>query len=173
MVYLITMSFIFAILNRARGSKLFDKTKSTQVARLVSTALMAGLIAGGVFQFAALWLALYFWSLFGWGKYAGAATTGFMPNEKEFAPVDWVMKRLPFALNTRMWGAVAMGLRMTLAIPAVLIAGGSWLVLSTPLIGMVYWPCGLMFPKQGWKAGEYAGGAILGAILWLAANNWG
>ena len=165
----------FALLNRARGSKLFDLTKSTQFARIASTHVMAALVLACTGSLACgvwAWATLYLWALFGWGKYAGAAIgVGLNRAEREFPPVDWVMERLPIT-DERLWGAVAMSLRMLLALPctlglAYLTDGASWPSLFVPLMGAVYVPCGHHFGARGWKYSEYCAGGILGVVLYL------
>lgn len=163
----------FAILNRARGSKLYGLTTATQVSRIVSTHGMATLVlaitASHICTFYT-WATLFLWALPGWGKYAGAAIgEGLNRAEKEFAPVDWLMERLPIT-SVRLWGAVAMGLRMLLVLPctlglAYLTDGSYWPSLLVPFMGLVYLPCGWLFGASGWAAGEYAAGAVLGVII--------
>ena len=171
----------FAALNRARGSKLFDLTTSTQVARAASTFAMAVLaMLAADPQTADLkavllwtWATLYLAMLPGWGEYVGFAI-GVREGEpeKEFAPVDWLMRRLPIR-NLRLWGGVAMGLRMALLAPCVIglayLTGGSyWWALATPLTGLVYVPCGWIFGAKGWGYGEYCAGAVIGVLLYCA-----
>ena len=168
---------IFAILNRARGSKLFDHTKSTQVSRIVSTCGMALVVLAMTLNLSAFlwaWASLFFWSLPGWGKYAGAAIGAGLKDETEFPPVDWAMRQITIR-NPRIWGGVAMGLRMLLAAPcliglAYLCDGNYWPALLTPLMGLIYTPCGYIFGMHGWKAGEYISGFVLGFYVVLSAN---
>jgi hypothetical protein len=175
----IFIAIVFAFLNRARGSKLFEKTTSTAVARLASTLAMAvvvTLMAGPHHSFRPIlawaWASLFLALLFGWGKYAGAAVGSGRKDETEFAPVDWLMQFLPIK-NDRIWGAVAMGLRLSLLAPsllglAFLTDGAYWPALFTPLMGLGYLAGGYALgPGKGWMFGEYCTGAILGVLLCL------
>ncbi|MDY3551391.1 hypothetical protein R5W24_000467 [Gemmata sp. JC717] len=169
----VAFGLAFAALNRARGTHLFGTANSTQISRIVSTLAMAVLVqatTGSNLCGLWAWVTLFLWSLPGWGEYAGFAVgvkSGF--REKEFAPVDWLMKHLRIK-NDRLWGGTAMGLRMLLALPCALglawMTGGSyWPSLLLPLAGLVYVPCGRLFKAKGWGAGEHCAGAIIGAIL--------
>lgn len=182
MLSLFGFALAFAALNRARGSKLFNLTTSTQAARAVSTFAMAVLTMLAADPQTAdlkavllwVWVSLYFAMLPGWGEYVGFAigVREGVP-EKEFAPVDWLMRRLPIK-HMRLWGGVAMGLRMALLTPCVIglayLTGGSWWwALATPLTGLVYVPCGLLFGAKGWGYGEYCAGGVIGVLLYCAA----
>lgn len=181
MLSLFGFALAFAALNRARGSKLFDLTTSTQAARAASTFAMAVLTMLAADPVSSdlkavllwTWAALYLAMLPGWGEYVGFAigVREGVP-EREFAPVDWLMRHLPIK-NMRLWGGLAMGMRMALVSPCVLglahLTGGSyWWAIATPLVGFTYLPCGLIFGAKGWEYGEYCAGALIGVLLYCA-----
>lgn len=178
----IFIAIIFALLNRARGSKLFERTTSTAIARIASTLAMAvvvTLMAGPQHSFRPIlawaWASLFVALLFGWGKYAGAAVGAGRKDEAEFAPVDWLMEFIPIR-SDRLWGALAMGLRLSLLAPALLglaflTHGAYWPALFTPLLGLTYLAGGYLFgPGKGWAVGEYCTGAALGVLLSLTVG---
>ena len=163
----------FAILNRARGTKLFDRASSTTVARLVSAcamALIAGMASGSFYLI--LWLipSLYLWMVLGWGKYVGAAIgQPINQYETEVRLIDWLMYKFPFTRG-RLWGVISLSMRMSLAIPCVLgaalITGGNPLwVLLVPFLSIPYLLAGLAEASGAWALGEYASGFMLGFIL--------
>jgi hypothetical protein len=68
--------FLFAILNRARGTKFFEMTTSTVKSRIFSTLLMASTIAfkgNNVILFPLCFIGLMFWCTFAWDEYWAAA----------------------------------------------------------------------------------------------------
>ena len=166
----------FAVLNRARGSKLFEKTTSTQVARIVSAMGMAGLTLyfsqypklTGLIAFVGFFL----WSLSGWGKYAGMTTGRDSRHESEIKWIDWALDKLPTD-NVRLLGGAGMALRCTYAAPVLFAisfieVGAYWACLLTPLMGAVYYVTGLIWNDKGWHYGEYVSGAILGYLTVLS-----
>ena len=178
---LISMMLLFAILDRARGSKLFDLITSTQVSRIVSTGLMATAvmgISGNIYTLLA-WPLLFGWSIAGWGVYQGTAT-GTRSNftEKEFAPVDWLMSKISYFddinratvtdLECRLWGTIAMALRQMLLAPYIVAIGGTWQVVLIPLMALPYMAAGYLVKRDHIMYAEYASGAVLGAICYLA-----
>lgn len=166
---------VFAFLNRARGSKLFEKTTSTQVARIVSAMGMGLLVmyfsvypkTTGLIAFVGFFL----WSLPAWGKYAGMAIGRDSSHEKETAWIDNILDRftLPFQLE----GAIGLSLRMLYAAPVLFAisfveVGNYWACLLTPFMGAVYYLTGLIWKDKGWHYGEYAAGGILGYLTFLS-----
>lgn len=172
-LWLLIFILCFSVLNRARGSKFFDLTTSTTFSRIVSTngmGVLVGVLSGNVWAGVVAWLGLFLAFLPGWGKYVGAIVNNAVPNEDEFAPVDMVMRYLPI-MPPALWGAAAMALRMSLFIPAVGIAlyfahGNTLIAALCPLMGLAYYPFKGM-GGRGWAYGEYASGAVLGAIIGL------
>lgn len=181
MLNAILFSACFGVLNRARGSKLFEQTDSTQIGRIVAAfgmaylAMLASRLVGARANALLLWVfvSVYLGMLPGWGKYAGAAIGAQIdPEEREFLPVDWIMKRLPLEQG-RIWGGMAMCLRLMLLMPCVIgvafITGGNPLwALLTPLLGWCYWITGLVFDEGAWGKGEILSGALLGLLIFLA-----
>lgn len=156
---------VFALLNRARGSRLFDETNSTTISRALSMWVMA-IIAGGLariyggsikiegFAIFTSWTLLMLWCSFAWDNYWSAAIGN--PTDitkKAFAPVDWIMGKLP-PMPLRLWGTVAMGLRQMLLAPfliflAVSVGNVNMLALCAApiLFGVPYLIAGFL-PKQ-------------------------
>lgn len=171
---------LFALLNRARGSKLFGLTTSTTVARIVSTVGMALLTYQshptlGVL----LWsfASLFFWQVFGWGKYFAAIHGNIDPKGGGMRWVDWLMDRLDLPTFTveerKRWGTVAMGLRQTLLAPFVLglayltdDPGMAWLAVFTPFLGIPYYLAGKISQKYAGLIAELIIGALIGAIVY-------
>jgi len=158
---------LYALANRARGTKLSGDADSTTAARLVCVLAMATAMPT-LLSAAVLAVGLFLAFLSGWGKYIGAIVNGAIPNESEFAPVDAIMRYMPVE-NPAIWGAIAMTLRMCLFIPAVGVAlyfahGNMLLAALCPLMGLAYYPFKGM-GGRGWALGEYASGAVLGAII--------
>lgn len=96
----------FAILNRARGTKLFGKTTSTVIGRLVATWLMALLI---LFVLAiegkeALWGGLY-----AWGTLMLWCTPGW--------DAEWAATIGNDPIHSRIWGLYHLIIRMQLILP--------------------------------------------------------
>src|SRR4051812_18128668 len=93
LVYLAFMAFC----NRARGSKLFNHTDSTVVARVVATfgmAIASALVLGhDLYVFLWTWAALMIWCSPAWDKYWEAATGGPVGSSTGWPPVDWFMAR--------------------------------------------------------------------------------
>lgn len=169
----------FAALNRARGSKLFDLTTSTTVARIVSTGLMAALVlavSGNLAAGWAAWWGLYIWSVPEWGKYMGAACGNPVnPEEKGFILSEWAVKKSG-ARDTRLQGLIGTAVRMALAAPVVIavarLTGGSvWPSLLTPLMALPYFLLGFVLDSgRAWKYGEYCAGAVIGVLLLLTVS---
>lgn len=170
----------FALLNRARGSKLFGLTASTTVARIVSTVGMALLTYQshptlGVL----LWsfASLFFWQVFGWGKYFAAIHGNIDPNGGGMRWVDWLMDRLDLPTFTveerKRWGTVAMGLRQTLLAPFVIglayltaDPGMALLAAFTPFLGIPYYLAGKISQKYSGLIAELILGALIGAMVY-------
>ena len=167
--------FAFALLNRARGSKLFELTSSTQVAR-VSVAMAQAMLVMYFSDYPKLTYTIalvgfFLWSLPAWGKYAGMAIGRDSSHEKETAWIDKILDRfeLPFQLE----GAIGLALRMTYAAPVLFAIsfvelGAYWACLLTPLMGLCYYVTGLLFKDKGWHYGEYVAGGILGALTFYS-----
>lgn len=172
MIFLLFVT-AFAILNRARGTRLFNKTSSTEIGRLVSMAGMTFLTlfllpqkdftlvtvsAGGL-------LALFLcWCSFAWDAYWSAA----IGNDP---------------LHSRLWGLRAMTYRMALAAPVIILVA---LLAEKPvnavfgagflLMGLPYYIAGYArkwFPSvvvNPIAPAEFSVGAILGALIWMAGT---
>jgi hypothetical protein len=197
MLLTVCLILIFSILNRARGSQFFGLLDSTTEGRLIATFLMAVAAAiaslGDYFDMAEIilwtWAGLILWCVFGWDEYWGAAIgSTFNPNKATFAPVDWLMKLQPwFApvyqatagdVRRRLWGAMAMGLRQSLAIPCLVGLGyltghaeHGWYAAGTLLFGFIYlaagYAAGLVYAVP---VAEYGVGAAFGFLIFQSMN---
>lgn len=180
---------IFAILNRARGSKFFSLTNSTEIGRLASMLLMG--ISLALFEGTDPWQmsrlvawtfgALMFWCSPAWDAYWGMAIGTTTALRAGFAPVDWIMEIVwpktptPGTIAARVWGAVAIGLRQSLA--ACWIVGLALLFPSAPqhayfgfftlLFGLPYLISGYVFGTYAVMAAEMMVGAGLGGLAIL------
>lgn len=171
---------LFALLNRARGSKLFGLTASTTVARIVSTLGMALLTYWAHPKLSVLlwsFASLFFWQVFGWGKYFAAIHGQIDPNGGRMQWVDWAMERIGMPTNTveqrKKWGTVAMGLRQTLLIPFIVglayltdDPAKLWLVPVTPLLGLAYYMGGKISQQYSVFIAELIVGAVIGIIVY-------
>ena len=171
---------LFALLNRARGSKLFGLTRSTTVARVISTTGMALLTYESHPTLAVLlwsFASLFFWQVFGWGKYFAAVHGHIDPNGGGMRWIDRAMDRLDLPTFTaeerKRWGTVAMGLRQTLLIPFIVglalltgDPGKAWLAAFTPLFGLPYYIGGKLNQKYAVLIAELILGAMIGAIVY-------
>ncbi len=142
---------IFGVLNRARGSHLFELTTSTELGRVVATGGMALLLGWHYSSFAILlwvWAALLLWCEPGWDKY-------------------WSEEIGHSATHDRLYGLMQMTARQLLILPCVLgigaIAGWSWWMLLVVLLGLPYYVFGYVSERYAIPASEYA----VGALLWL------
>ena len=171
---------LFALLNRARGSKLFGLTTSTTVARIVSTFGMALLTYWAYPKLSVLlwsFASLFFWQVFGWGKYFAAIHGNIDPKGGGMKWVDWVMDRLDLPIFTveerKRWGTVAMGLRQTLLAPFIIgtaaltgNASMAWLAVITPFLGIPYYIGGKISQQFSVLIAELIIGAVIGAIVY-------
>jgi hypothetical protein len=179
----VLIAIAFAAFNRARGTRFWDVLPSTVVGRLLATMLMASsvfAITGVLWVLPATWAALMLWCTPAWDNYWSAAIGNPTNISKPaFAPVDWIMRRLSLPVVTgfqlRLWGAVAMGLRQSLAIPAIVItavAAGHPINalngLATLSFGFLYMAAGYLPNRYSIAAAEYATGAALGLILFAS-----
>lgn len=166
---LVIISFIaaFAILNRARGTQLFNATSSTVIGRLVSTLGMSLLTAATASHepilfatfLAWTWASLMLWCTPAWDAYWSAAI-GHDP------------------ANSRLWGLTAMTLRMTLAVPSIV---GLAYLSAQPfhsiyasgilLMGLPYYLAGYLNPKNPIGMAEPMVGAILGLLIFLTLSS--
>lgn len=174
---------LFACLNRARGTQLFGLTTSTEAGRLVSMYGMAMLVAFLAFlssetdthalmTFIVSFAGLLLWCTFGWDNYWSAAIGNPTDITKPtFAPVDWIMSKLP-AMPLRLWGAIAMGLRQSLATPTIAaiacIAGHpehAIYGLATLFFGFIYMATGYGPNRYAIPIAEPFVGATLGFLF--------
>ena len=126
------------------------------------------------------------WAIPGWGTYQSAATgnpTNVM--EREFPPVDWLMKRVPYfatvyaatasEFKRRLWGTAAMALRQTLAGPAIILAAyltgqPAWYAILCPFLAVPYLVAGYAVKSDHVMYAEYATGAMLGLLLYATVT---
>ena len=158
---------VFSIMNRARGSRIFNLVKSTTEGRLASmavcalaTTLVLALTSSALpiplYQiFFVLWGLLYGWTVPAWDAYWGAAIGSNSPHSKA-------------------WGIGMMTLRNLLLLPFygfVTYLSGDWshLIFSASilLMGLVYYVWGLVI-KDGAviQDSELTNGAIIGMTTW-------
>lgn len=150
----------FAVLNRARGSRLFELTSSTGVSRIVATFLMAAATTSLVFPDRMLfvmpwvWVSLLVWCTPAWDAY-WSAEIGDDPK------------------HSRLWGLGMMTLRMALVMPCLtglaVLSGHTDRALfanGALLLGLPYYLLGFIVPV-GYVifASELTVGAILGALV--------
>lgn len=169
---------LFALLNHARGSRLFGLTDSTSIGRLVASFGMALIVTfSHIGQAAVLlpvaWGGLLGWMIPGWDWEWHCAITGTLPaSGSPFVFTKWLMKiwapPKPGAW-LRIWGTVALGLRMILAAPvllaiAYLTGGNFWWPLDVPLLALPYLFFGLFKTQYVITFSEYAAGGLLGFI---------
>lgn len=167
---------LMAFLNRCRGSGFYGYLEYNE--RISATVLMIFCCALYLQNWLTFfcWPFLFFWCVFGWGKYFSAATGHVNVNEKEFAPVDWAMKKLGIStrdgIDAKIWGTIAMALRHSLILPfiiAIALIGGDferiyWALLF-PLMGVSYFVGGLISQKRCIEIAEYLCGAIIAIMV--------
>lgn len=165
-VYCLTLAF----LNCARGRKLFDHTDSTVITRLFTTfgmALATGFLTFNDYRLFDIillwtWASLMLWASLPWMKYLSAAIGSVIDATPAVRPIDWIMAKIPLDtthkedgtlnIQLRLWGLIAMGLRMSLAAPCVIGLAyltshleNAWMALFTLFLGVPYFICG--FPQ--------------------------
>lgn len=153
----------YALLNRARGTKLFNLVNSTVIGRLLSTMLMAVSASLAVIPetllmlevFGWLWASLMLWCTPAWDKYWSAAI-GHDPD------------------HSRLWGLAMMTLRMTLGAPAIIGLAfiinkplHAYYALGTLFMGLPYYVFGYLRPQKPIDYSEPVVGAILGLMIVL------
>lgn len=172
------IELLYAILDRARGSKLFGLTHSTTEARLVSAFGMS-LLSAMAFPSLPVFLwslaSLYFWQVFGWGKYFAAVHGHIDPGGGSVKPVDWLMRRLNLPTDTeedrKRWGTVAMGLRQAFIAPyfiGLAVLSGHYdralLAAFTPFMGIPYYLGGKISQQHAVEIAELINGALIGVL---------
>lgn len=151
-----------AFMNRARGTKLFEMTRSTTIGRIVSMggiafvahlyALMHGyslFISVGVFAW--VWASLMLWCVWGWDD-LWSATIGDQPDK------------------SRLWGLAHLALRMIWGVPCIvglaLLAGHPFAAiwaLGVPLLALPYYVWGFVPHQYTINNAEMT----VGAMWWL------
>lgn len=110
---------LLPFLNRARGSDFFHLISSSSITRLLTTLLMAviGAISIGFSPtvLLILWVGIFLWAVFGWGKYFSAFHGRDNPQESEIKWIDAIGYKL-FPVDNkestnRLRGMVCMSLR--------------------------------------------------------------
>jgi hypothetical protein len=192
----VSFALAFALLNRGRGSHFGNEIDSTVASRLITSFGMAILtmIAAQADEYRGnmilVWafVGVSVWEWFGWDNYWSAAIgnpTNIM--KPCFPPVDWLMARLPFfkslylaqgtPFKLRLWGAVAMGLRQSLATPCIIglafLTGHpdhAWYAAGTLLFGLPYFIAGYLYPKAPVMVADYVVGGALGFIFYFTIH---
>lgn len=174
-VFFILFALWCAFLNRAAGSKLYGKTDSTQLGRIVfavGVAVPWGVLTNS-WLFPLLAIALWFWRWKGWGDFFAAIhgrksewrTTGDAPWAVWLSDKIWNIDPKE-GMETKLKATLDMSIRMSLIIPAVIISGNYLHALAFPLLGIAYFISGLFGEKNAGKRAEYACGVIIAAMLW-------
>lgn len=177
----------FGFWNCARGRKLFGLTDSTAIGRIISTCMMAALPAmmllpdvdSMTLMWGWIWLMLMVWCTPAWDNYWSVTIGDRLPPVTCFAPVDWLMSEFPWdRFKGRIWGLVALTLRMMLILPAfvgeMIYLGHynrwEWLLCSL-LMGIPYYISGYVSPrKYVIAAAEIGTGAIIGIMAFGITN---
>ncbi|MCE9565859.1 MAG: hypothetical protein K8U57_27860 [Planctomycetes bacterium] len=180
-VSFVAIPVLFSLLNRARGSQFWDTLPSTSATRILATLCMAVVTAATAWGDSArmtelllwTWASLMLWCVFAWDNYWSAAIGNPTDVHKPACKaVDRIMARLP-AMPLRLWGAVAMGIRQSFAVPCLvglsIISGHpthAAYALATLSFGLIYLAAGYVWPKAPITVAEHAVGAALGALIY-------
>ncbi|OWK42209.1 hypothetical protein [Fimbriiglobus ruber] len=193
---MIGLTTVFAVMNRGRGSHFWSQIDSTVASRLTSIlgmSLCVILASGetdirGDVLLAWTWATLSLWEFFGWDNYWSAAIgNAFNPDAATFAPVDWLLKQMPWFSSVyqatagnsrrRTWGTTAMGLRQAMAAPGIIgvafltgYPGHSAWAAATLLLGIPYYVGGRISTAYAVPIAEYTVGGILGLLFYLATH---
>lgn len=158
-----TLPYIFsaAILNRMRGSRIYNLTTSTELGRIVSAmgfGLLASFLEIGnnilmLEMFAWVFLSILLWSTPAWDKY-WSEEIGHDPN------------------HTRLYGLMQMTIRMQLIVPCFIgiafISGHLEQLVYLPLtllLGIPYYIWGYISKNYAIPFSEYTIGGMLGLYL--------
>jgi hypothetical protein len=154
----------FALLNRARGSRLFDLVDSTTEGRMAAMFFMALLTVihympiaphAVYMAFLADFVLLYFWCMWRWDAYWSAAIGSDIT-------------------HSRLWGVLAMTARQGLILPFYAFVSwqsgwvAPWWGLSFLLMGVTYTISSKLSPGVSViRNAEFANGAIMGLTVWM------
>lgn len=182
-MWIILYLCFFGFCNVCRGEHFFGLTNSTALSRWFATLLMA--IATGLWFIhdpvhmdiiiAGTWALLMLWCTPAWDRYWEACIGGPVNSAKGFLPVDWIMRFWPLpaaGIRLKLWGLLAMSLRMTLASPAVVFIAYMtnhsliW-ALAIPLLALPYFIYGFFAQQKAIMHSEATIGAMLGFIIML------
>lgn len=171
----IVFLIICAILNRARGSKLFGYTQSTTVSRIASSlgiGLVSLMVGANIWQVMIIAIGLFIWSLRGWGKYFDAFDGVDNPEETEIKWIDDIGYSLVIGVgeeSVRKRGLICMCLRgvymypMFIALawfnPWALLIGTGCLMQGIPYYLAKY------LPSEPVKWAEMAWGLFMGLMI--------
>lgn len=174
--------FLMALLNRARGTRLFEHTSSTVIGRVVS---MGGMVLVswlafpiGIYEVLVIWAGLMLWcSAGGWGKYFSAMHGKYDPNEHEIAWIDWAGTYVEMTdeCSNRLRGLFCMCLRGIYMYPIFIglgLLGHPWafiIGLGSLLQGFPYYWARYIpnWDKYGIMAAELVWGAWIGMMLYF------
>lgn len=186
MITIIVLTVIFALANRARGSKLFEKSLSTQLSRIVATGAMAiatGFLSSFVnpdipfWGFFVFWLLLFGWSVPGTGRYFVSITGDKEAwKQKEIKTIDWVLEKLPIKeddpLSLKIKATIGMCLRQALILPAIVFLSfylDSYQVVASLLLpvfmGLSFFVSGYISKTRPVEIAEYLCGAMMGLLV--------
>lgn len=158
-----------AILNGARGSKLFGLTTSTTATRIICAVVLAFVctaISGDPKDLLIVSIGYMIWAIPGWGKYFSAFNGNDNPAESEIKWIDRIGYRF-VKTNNKLRGVLCMGLRGLYLYPLFLALGAPVIGLVAVLQGVPYYVAGLL-PNGSIRHAEYAWGAVMGLMLWGA-----
>lgn len=167
MIQVIITMLAFAVANRARGSKFFGLTESTEFGRIIATFIMA-LAMGFVYyvpnymkmdvSIMFSWPLLVLWATFGWDAY-WSAEIGNDP------------------VHSEGWGVKEMAFRMCWAIPSMVVycwLSNHWegLVYAAgiPLMALPYYLYGKLTKRWVIELSEPTNGLLMGYLYSMAAG---
>lgn len=160
--------FVFcAILNGARGSKLFNLTISTTISRVLcalSLAVVYGVLSGNTTSMLIVAIGYMVWAIPGWGKYFSAYHGNDNRSESEIGWIDRIGYRF-VKDNNKLRGVLCMGLRGLYLYPMFLALGTPVIGLLAALQGVPYYVAGTV-SSGTIRHAEYMWGGAMGLMLW-------
>lgn len=106
-----------AILNYARGTRLFGLTSSTSISRIVvsfAMAIVSYIMGYDILDIPIILAGIYVWSVPGWGKYFSSFMGNYNKDDREIGWIDYIGDNLIIATDeksNRVRGLVCMCLR--------------------------------------------------------------
>lgn len=121
---------------------------------------------------------LMLWCVFAWDRYWSAAI-GNGASEGGWKPIDYIMSKLwpvpAGGFKLRLWGTVAMGLRMMMLIPflvtlAFITDGNPWYSLLSVFLGVPYLLWGYLVKVNVIRNAELTVGALVWQLICLSST---